>query len=531
MAWTWADAIAGRLTVGERVAPREAPWSRALEAVRRRVTETRVSRAALQAVGLLALSVLAFTGVVRVPVFVDEANNVLGGCLIARGSVPYRDAFSHHFPLPYYLLAALGEQGACSVVAARYLGLAALTVAVGAFAWTARQPLVPWALLIVVLSGPAYYLQRYLAETVLAVGLILSLALLTERGRQRGGVTGFGIRLAALLVLTSSSQIGLMMACVLGPLMLLGSPGRRRSVLISGAAALGFWPAFFAVHGALGAFVDQAILFNIQVYGAYLDVQLTSPTALLWQTLGFLRHRFSFAIDWLAGQDVDATQATFAAGFELALAVLLGALVVMSRRDVLFRLAVCLLFPLAVARDGFHLSPFVVLSAVACAQLIGGLIERSRLVQVSAAIVVILALRIYFLFLPTDLDAPDELAASLRPDARVLQHAAPDDAVLFLPISPDGYLSHDRRPGSFYTFFLPWQAAVPGAEERLIADIERNEVAVIVLDQEATVWEKYQFGAYAPRVHAHILDRYRPVDSRNRDQGRIFVREGVRASR
>jgi len=490
-----------------------------------------VSRAALLSVGLLVLSGVAFAGVARVPVFVDEANNVLGGCLIARGVVPYRDTFFHHFPLPYYLLASLGEQGACSVSAARYLGLAALTLAIATFAWIARQPLVPLALLLVMLSGPAYYLQRYLAETVLAAGMILSLALLTERGRQLGGAAGFALRFVALLVLTSSSQIGLMMACVLGPLMLLGSAGRRFSVLGAGVGALLVWPAFFVTQGALRAFVDQAIVFNVQVYGSYLDVHLTSPTALLWQTLAFLRHRFSFGVDWLAGQDADASAAPFAAAFELGLVVLLGAVVAMSRRDILFRLAVCLLLPLAVARDGFHLSPFVVLAAVACSQLMGGVIERSRVVQATAVIVAILALRIYFLFLPTELDAPDELAASLRPDSRVLQHTGPDDAVLFLPMSPDGYLSDDRRPGSFYSFFLPWQAAVPGAEDRLIADIEQNEVAVIVLDQETAVWEKYQFGEYAPRVRDHILSTYHPVDSRDPKRARIFVREGVRASR
>jgi hypothetical protein len=485
-----------------------------------------VSQATLASVGLLVASSLAFAGVARVPVFVDEANNVLGACLIARGALPYRDVFFHHFPLPYYLLASLGEHGACSVIAARYLGLASLMVAVAGFAWLTRHPLAPLALLVMVLSGPAYYLQRYLAETVLSAGLILTLALLTERGRRLDGAAGYGARFVALLVLTSSSQIGLMMACVLWPLMLAGSAGRRRSVLVSGTAAVLTWPAFFAAHGALGAFVDQAFLFNTRYYAPYLDVRLTDPVALLWQTLAFGRHRFSFAVDWVAGQDVKATVETFAVGFELALVVLLGALVVMSRRDVLFRLAVCLLVPLAVARDGFHLSPFIVLSAVACAQLIGGVIGRSRLVQAAAVVVAILALRIYFLFLPTELDAPDELAASLRQDELILAHAGPNDSVLFLPMAPDGYLSHDRAPGSFYSFFLPWQADVPGAEERLIADIERNPVAVIVLDQETEVWGTYRFDEYAPRVYAHIRETYRPLDSRNRDQARIFVREG-----
>src|ERR671918_287568 len=126
MAWTWPEGIAGRLPVREWAAPSEHPWIPALRTAGRRVADVRVSSAALVSIGVLLLSSLAFAGVARVPVFVDEANNVLGGCLIARGAVPYRDTFFHHFPLPYYLLASLGEQGACSVIAARYLGLAAL---------------------------------------------------------------------------------------------------------------------------------------------------------------------------------------------------------------------------------------------------------------------------------------------------------------------------------------------------------------------------------------------------------------------
>jgi hypothetical protein len=91
-------------------------------------------------------------------------------------------------------------------------------------------------------------------------------------------------------------------------------------------------------------------------------------------------------------------------------------------------------------------------------------------------------------------------------------------------MSPDGYLAADRRPGSFYSFFLPWQADLPDAEDRLIADIEQNQVAVIVLDQETPVWAKYRFRDYAPHVYAHIMSTYRPADSSDRRQARVFVR-------
>jgi hypothetical protein len=95
---------------------------------------------------------------------------------------------------------------------------------------------------------------------------------------------------------------------------------------------------------------------------------------------------------------------------------------------------------------------------------------------------------------------------------------------LYLPIAPQGYLGDARRPGSFYTYFLPWIADVPGAQERLIEDIERQQVAVIVLEQESQVWDRYKFSSYAPKVYAHMLSNYRPVDSNDKKKARIFVR-------
>jgi hypothetical protein len=497
------------------------PWRQALLGW---LAVTVTSPPVQQSAGVLALAVLASAGVSHVPVFVDEANNVLSACLLAHGSVVYRDFFSHHFPLPYYLLASLGDPAACSVLAARHLGTIAVTVAALMFTLVTRNRLAPAALLVMTLASSSYYAQMYLAETVLSVGLILSLALVTDRAQALPGPVAFALRLIALLTLASSSQIGLMMAGVLGPLMLLQARGQRRAVLVAGIAALAVWPVFFALHGAFRAFVDQAFLFNTQIYGKYLDFHLLDPVALLWQTLSFGRHRFSFVVDWLAGQNADTTVATFAVGFELALLLLLVGLVAARRGESFFRLALVALLPICVARDGFHLAPFVTLASFGAAQLLPGLLERSRLAQAGAAIAVVLALRLYFFALPTDLAATDELATSLEPDALVQKYAPPGAPILYLPMSPDGYLAADRPPGSFYSFFLPWEAEIPGAEERVIADIEARQVPVIVLDQETPVWDKYKFRDYAPKLYTHITRTYRPQDDADARKARVFVR-------
>ncbi len=491
-----------------------------LRQLARRLAVTRVQVAA----GLLALALFTFVGVVREPVFVDEADNVMGACLMSRGGLVYRDFFSHHFPAPYYALASLGESGACSVLAARVLGVVGLTVASALFVALARNALAPLALVVMGLVAPLYYLQLYLAETFISIGLIVTLGVLTERGGRLRGRTGQALRLIGLTVLASSSPLGLMMALVLMPLVVLGAGRPYTPTVATCAAALLVWPVMLAVQGTLPAFVDQAIRFNTQVYSHYLTVELTNPLSLLWETLAFVRHRFSFAMDWLIGQETKATAANFAVGFELLLVVLLGALLVVRRDEKLFRLGVLLLVPLAVSRDGFHLAPFVALACFACVHLLPPIPWKSGRLQILAVVLGLVALRIYFFFLPLHPGEADELAESMRPEVQVQRASAPSEPVLYLPIGPQGYLADDRQPGSFYTSFLPWQADVPGAEDRLIADIEQRRVKVIVVDQEALIWDKYKLGEYAPRLYAHIMATYRPIDGGDRKRARLFVR-------
>ena len=262
--------------------------------------------------------------------------------------------------------------------------------------------------------------------------------------------------------------------------------------------------------------MDQAIVFNTQFYGPYLPVQLTDPFALLWATLSFVRHRFSFGMDWLIGEDVKASTATFGALFELLLLVLLGVLLVVRRQERLFRLGVLLIVPLAVSRDGFHLSPFVAVATFGCAHLIGPVMRWRPAIIALGVATLLVAVRVYFFALPVDLAEANELTPSLEPEPLVQRFASPDAAVLYLPIAPQGYLGDARRPGSFYTYFLPWIADVPGAQERLIADIEQQQVAVIVLEQESQVWDRYKFSSYAPKVNAHILSNASPTATTRR---------------
>jgi hypothetical protein len=410
------------------------------------------------------------------------------------------------------------------VFAGRLVGIVSLTLAGAAFARITHNPAAAFALLILALTAPLYYLQLYLAETLVGVGLILILGLLTDQGRPLRDPVSHGLRFVALTVLAWSSPVGLMMAIIVTPLVVVGAGRPYRPVIAVCAASLLVWPVLLALQGSLSAAFEQAILFNVQVYAKYLDVELTNPLSLLWQSLAFVRHRFSFALDWMIGQETEATPASFAALFELTLVLLLGMLLTRTHKERLFRVGVCLLLPLTVAREGFHLAPFVVLASFACVHLLPSFAVRSTFVRYAPLVIVVLAVRIYFFYLPLERNASDELAQSMQPEARVVRSLGPDDTMLYLPIAPQGYLAHDRHPGSFYTHVLPWHADLPGAQEQIIADIERNRVAVIVMDQDALIWDKHRLSEYAPALVAHIMAAYHPLDGGDRRRARIFVR-------
>ena len=113
----------------------------------RRLTSTR----AQLATGLLALGLLAFIGVdPGARSSSDEADNVMGACLISRGAALYRDFFSHHFPLA---VLRAGRRSASPLPArfwpARVLGIVRLTVASCPLRLDRRNALAP------VGAGPA----------------------------------------------------------------------------------------------------------------------------------------------------------------------------------------------------------------------------------------------------------------------------------------------------------------------------------------------------------------------------------------
>src|SRR5579883_408051 len=112
--------------------------------------------------------------------FVDESDNFLGGYLIAHGEVLYRDYFSHHMPLPYYLAAVASLLGVSSLTGYRIftslLILGAWTFVV--FRFRSRiSPVILSALVLTVAVGFPRMLGHMLLEDTVGAYCILLVAL------------------------------------------------------------------------------------------------------------------------------------------------------------------------------------------------------------------------------------------------------------------------------------------------------------------------------------------------------------------
>ncbi|HEV7663020.1 MAG TPA: hypothetical protein VGQ62_05750, partial [Chloroflexota bacterium] len=137
--------------------------------------------------GLALAAMLALFIINRtLPRYVDEADNLLGGELIAHGYRLYGDFFSHHMPLPYYVMAAANLVGANSLTAYRLFFSILITAVFGMamFSFRKRLPVLFLAGLVftIGLVHPIFLGYMVLADHLFAFALVILLLFLLAHG-------------------------------------------------------------------------------------------------------------------------------------------------------------------------------------------------------------------------------------------------------------------------------------------------------------------------------------------------------------
>ncbi|GAC1313571.1 MAG: hypothetical protein NVSMB2_01680 [Chloroflexota bacterium] len=503
--------------------------------------------------GLASLAAMLgfFVANVRLARYVDEADNLLGGQLMAEGYRLYGDYFSHHMPLPYIAMAIATKLGAHTLELYRLSFALLLTIVLAAtFALLHRRvsPIFLSATAFTIgLGHPVYLGYMVLADHWFAYALLILVLLALTHG------THFGLRgqlvvAACVFVAIGSTLISVypLAALLIGYAMTRWGERRvrpivwRREVLF-GALIAAPWLvllAVFTVQGVLGTFFMDAINFNQRYYARY-DIGGDPATM-----LGNAAREFMTLV---------ATYANPTQWHEVETVLLvanIGAVVVLARQRSgrVAALYAVLIFLSRMRGPGYHGAPYFVLSFASVGFVVDWALRmcwtvwvRSRTAApvprwtgVAGGTLAALVLA-YATFFYRDiggfvLHLPRGQGVHSPYSASVAALTLPGEKIWVAPLDPTVYLDTDRRPASVYSYFHPWLADSPEITTTVLRDIGAERPPVIVFEADKHIDWLFALptpAEYAPRVLGLIRANYQPVDPADGLLRNVYVRNDL----
>ena len=483
-----------------------------------------------------------------IPGFVDESDNFLGGTLIAQGHVLYRDYFSHHMPLPYYLSALATKLGAASVAGYRILAsvvILSFWVALFGLLRNRTHSTAPvLTVFAIALAHPIFWGHMLLGETFAAYALLLIVALVYT-SCERPFTAREQATVAVLLVVAvgSAAASGPPLAVVLSFYAWSSLKALRWSVrawvrhhrpaLLCLAAIGAGWLLILLWTGAAAQFLDQAFTFNRRFYSRYV-LGDTPLLALRHVASGYYHYaRTVLTPELLVGGEAVLVVAVgmvalrlartygLAAGSSYGLAVALARLRGVPFHDqgyyVLAIYSAATVATWAVGRLRGMVSAAIRPRRIDERPVLAG--RQWRAASTGAAVVYVVLLAAYLI-----------QAARVYPwrygevywfayhDA-VQAVAQPEEPVFVGPIDPQAYLDVGRKPASKYAFYLPWMGDSPAITAQLIDDLETSQPPVIVfpldvamLRKEGNSMQRFVVRSYASQVGGYLAEHYVAVD-------------------
>src|SRR5579883_2562726 len=428
--------------------------------------------------------------------FVDESDNFLGGYLIAHGEVLYRDYFSHHMPLPYYLAAIpalLGAHDLGGFRAFTSLVILAFWAYIVVRFWKRIPPAILSVLILTIAIGCwSFYGNMLLAETIEAYCLlIVCLSFYAfpdlDFGRADQLVVALAVFGAAMCTLLSFYPFAILLGYYVYRRIRTGQFSNVAAFIRQEApfAALLVIPfvataCLLAVTGSLATFVQDAFIFNQVYYSKY--ALAGDPLRVLAVLLRSDYH--------LLRSDLQPLAWTTFGGFGLIANAFAFVLVVRGRG-----LAAGLTYAAVAATSrgrgvAFHDEPYYLLSigAVSATMIVTGSwlltaakdfsrgLARGNAVRGALALgaaVYLLLIAVFYVNLARAFPWESRSSNQLTYQQVIQATTRPGDKIWIVPLNFYDYLMADRMPATRYAFYLPWLADSPAINTAILHDLAR----------------------------------------------------------
>jgi hypothetical protein len=482
----------------------------------------------------------------------DEGDTYAGGWLVSKGWILYKDFFSHHFPFPYLWIGLVSKIFGASILAYRFSLLLFRLILFLAIFRSSPYPIaigltsLAWSLI-----GPLYLgnllLYYSFAGILICSVMFVLLAILNKDTSYTFRKAIFIGALTGLLMLTDPVMIfaSVVIMAFIGYSGFLTGIGRKQKLLyiISPLLSLGMVILLYTIYllltSSLDEFIQNAILFNTEVYSRYSGMAF-SLKGLLHDILSGLdilasQYRQSYSPFYKFEYFTDLENWFFTAFF-FRLSIILTSAILLLQKKYLGGFFIYLL-GLALYYRGisnFHGSPFVMFS-IACTcyiiqefwKLMAAVYEKgtspSFLQVVLRWTALIFSIGLVFMFLLLNIrivgywiDQRDQLSYEIQfghitNDSGYLRQFAcgnPDASLLVYPIDPGKYFFSKLTPASEYVFMTPWIAEV--GEQHAISDLH-GKAAIVYINKDIDIWG-FPVKGYLKNFLSFLDEQYIEVD-------------------
>ncbi len=477
--------------------------------------------------------------------FIDEADNLVVGSLIFSGETLYRDIFSHHFPFPYFWMAAVVAVFGKSLFAAR-LSLLAFQVASFFIAMkiSARYLLVGLVALLWGILRPFYFGHALFYSSFAGVALfvvLLGTLRAFDEDFKPAWVHWLTIGLFSLVALLSNPLTIYAMAVALVFLFIHQRASACRAGLVI-AMGLVIFAGWLLATGTLTLFWQSVIEFNAQVYSKYI---YTAPVRIMdfaknaLSGLGILNPSLydinPFKIVDMRYVQLDNWLFT---GFLFRAAIIICTILLLAKRK--FSLAAFIyLFAaatLVIAKTSFRAQPFIFTALFAISAILTDefgaclpSISWRRAQQWARIAILLLAVWMGFRFTSQIYQERNKLSYEVHfkdeeKHAAQIMKLTCGQADVLLADYPTGIYSYwftDLQPASKYLFLWPWVAEV--GQDEVIAQLHDEELVIVILNN-GIVWGQYDTAEYLRPLNDFLNENYQRVGPNTFLSPELFAR-------
>lgn len=477
--------------------------------------------------------------------FTDENDNLLGAQLIVEeGAVIYKDYFSHHMPLTYFVAAPLMALFDANLIAVKVV----FGILMGIWLlFMSRHLLIRFNMLfftsfvlLVAISQMLSWSHMILAETLIAFSLSHAIILFITRGTSRN-FTREGITyalLGSIPILSSLSYvpISIFIYCLFALRIF-----ERRNELKS-RQLLAFVPAlaipyavlltYFYVTKSFSEFIQQALHFNTLYYSQFTpNAPQSALEALLLVPTGAFESLYRALSTTLASQPIS---------FLFASSLLLALGVIISLKKWVIAVVFSIGLLLGASRYGFSavfadgqearagiivsLVGILLLTYVISVLLSGKNISKDNIpAPLFSLSSIVIGITLVFLSI-SSLAKVGETAINYTKGTGTLSITeepgspstvinlvnAPTDSYWLGPIDFSSQIITESSNVSSYRFYAPWHAVCSSCTTQLISDIQTGNPRVIALNENMEVWNE-PVGEYAEVLIDSFEDNYYQV--------------------